>query len=330
MPGILHSLRRRRAGRIAVSLLLAGACSAVLPDAVRALGGPWPVTVSAEGEVKRPGSYTLPPGATLSSLISAAGGFTGNADIRAAALVRASARAAQRAELDAAVRALVPEAGGAGEAEGAGGAAKAGGGAAEAGEAEEAADTARAGDAAGAGEAAGALRPVVALLSELRPAGRLPVRAAHPRLLKNSPDDLRLEDGDALRVPPKADIVTVAGAVRAPSGNVPHSPGLPPEEYIRSAGGYAGDADRDRVYLLRADGTAAPLAAGFLSWNPAASRWEVTALTRSLPEIGPGDTIVVPRPPPPGLPGKIARRIPPLLMRAAEIAGAPVVLPARP
>ncbi len=305
MPGILHSNRRRQAGKIALFLLLAGASSAAFPKAVPALGGPWPITVSVEGEVRRPGTYTLPHNATLSSLILAASGFTDNADLRGAALVRISARTAQEAELKSTAGRLAAETG-------------------------------------GSEEAGNALRPVVALLLELRTSGRVPIRAAHPRLLKHSPDDLRLEEGDALRVPARVDSVTVAGAVAgtvagaegAGGGNasvrVPFSPGLPLAEYVRRAGGYAADADRDRVYLLRADGTTALLTPGFISWNTAASRWEVTALAGSLPGIDPGDAIVVPRHPPDGLPRKTARRIPPLLMRAAEITGMPVLLPGAP
>src|SRR5512140_80685 len=92
------------------------------PTAAGAIGGPRPVTVTVEGEVRRPGSYTLPHDATLSALIVAAGGYTDNADLSAATLTRGSAN------------------------------------------------------------------PVAAPLS-------------HPRLLKGSPADLPLEDGDTLRIP---------------------------------------------------------------------------------------------------------------------------------
>ena len=201
--------------------------------------------------MRRPGAFTLPHNATLSSLLLAAGGFTDNADLRGAALVRASVRAAQEAELKSTAAKLSLEAD-------------------------------------GSGEAGDALRPVAALLLTLRPSGRVPVRVTLPRLLKNSPDDLRLEGGDALRVPARADTVAVAGAVRAASDNVPFSPDRPFEEYVRHAGGYAEDADRDAVYLLRADGTTALLTPGFVSWNPAAARWEVTALAGSLPAHRPG------------------------------------------
>jgi len=290
MSRILQSRPPRRVAWISPCLLLGAAWIAISPATVLALGGPRPVTISVEGEIRRPGAYTLPPGATLSALILAAGGFTDNADMRGASLTRVSARPAQEAELREMIGHIAP-----------------GPGASE--------------------DAREAARRVVALLMGIRPSGRVPIRLAHPRLLKNSPRDLPLEEGDVLRIPVKSDAVAVAGAVRSASGAVPFSPNLPLKKYVRRVGGYADGADRDRVFLLRADGTAAVLSRGFVSWNPAASRWEVTALAGGPPEIGPGDTIVVPRTPPEALPSKSARKLPGILMRAAEIAGAPVILP---
>ncbi|HEX8043501.1 YjbH domain-containing protein [Candidatus Deferrimicrobium sp.] len=95
------------------------------PPPAIAIGGPRPITVTVEGEVRNPGSYTLPYDATLSTLIVAAGGYTDNADLAAATLTRESANT------------------------------------------------------------------VSAPLS-------------HPRLLKGSPADLPLEDGDTLRIPARA------------------------------------------------------------------------------------------------------------------------------
>ncbi|MHB1013094.1 MAG: YjbH domain-containing protein [Desulfobacteria bacterium] len=92
------------------------------PTPAGAIGGPRPVTVTVEGEVRRPGTYTLPHDATLSTLIVAAGGYTDNADLAGATLKREYAS------------------------------------------------------------------PVAAPLS-------------HPRLLKGSPADLPLADGDTLRIP---------------------------------------------------------------------------------------------------------------------------------
>jgi hypothetical protein len=58
------------------------------PTQAGAIGGPRPVTVTVEGEIRRPGSYTLPYDATLSTLIGAAGGYTDNADLAEATLLR--------------------------------------------------------------------------------------------------------------------------------------------------------------------------------------------------------------------------------------------------
>ncbi len=92
------------------------------PTPAGAIGGPRPVTVTVEGEVRRPGSYTLPHDATLSTLVVAAGGYTDNADLAAATLKREYAAA-------------------------------------------------------------------------------VPAPLSHPRLLKGSPADLPLADGDTLRIP---------------------------------------------------------------------------------------------------------------------------------
>ena len=290
MSRVIRSIPRCRAAWIALCLLPGAAWTAILPGTVRAQGEPRPVAVSIEGEVRRPGSYTLPPGSTLSALLVAGGGFTDNAFLRGAVLTRISAEAAQEAELRGIVERVTRETG---------------------------ISAATESDA----------RPVLELLAALRPSGRVPVRLSHPRLLKGTPADIPLEEGDVLRLPKKPDTVTVTGAVPAAPRSVPYTEKASFKEYLRQAGGTSDGADRDHVYLLRADGTVALLSLGFISWNPAASRWEVTALAEGPPSVGPGDTIIVPRHLPPGLPSKIARELPGLLMRAAEIAGTPVTLP---
>ncbi|MCR4310582.1 MAG: YjbH domain-containing protein, partial [Deltaproteobacteria bacterium] len=111
------------------------------PPPAAAIGGPRPVTVTVEGEVRRPGSYTLQHDATLSTLIVAAGGTTDNADLAAATLTRESANT-------------------------------------------------------------------------------VPAPLSHPRLLKGSPADLPLTDGDTLRIPTRTPGAPARARAR-PAGEEP-------------------------------------------------------------------------------------------------------------
>jgi len=284
MSCILRSVPNRRSAWIAPCLLLGAALTAILPGTVRALGGPRPVTVSVEGEVRRPGSYTLPHDAKLSTLVVAAGGYSDNTDLAAATLTRESAREAQSGELQNIVLRL---------------------------------------------REAGAERPegwdawweFLDELGALPPLGRVPAPLSHPRLLKGSPRDLPLEEGDVLRIPRKRDTVTVRGAVREPGRVVPFSGKTGTDEYVRRAGGYADAADRGQAYLMRPNGAVVPLRRGMLAWNADASRWEIPALVGGAPAIGPGDTIIVPRKPVPGSQAASVRNLQELLMRVAEITG---------
>jgi len=83
--------RRIPGARTSVAALLLLAL--VHPTPANAIGGPRSITVSVEGEVRRPGTYTLPPDATLSALILAGGGYTDNADLSGATLSRGNAPA---------------------------------------------------------------------------------------------------------------------------------------------------------------------------------------------------------------------------------------------
>jgi protein involved in polysaccharide export with SLBB domain len=256
----------------------------IFPGTVRALGGPRPVTVSVEGEIRRPGSYTLPHNATLSTLIVAAGGYSDNADLAGAILLRESAREAQSGELQNIVLRL------------------------------REVRTERPGG-------WDAWREFLNRLRALPPLGRVPAPLSHPRLLKGSPRDLLLEEGDVLRTPAKRDTVTVRGAVREPGRVVPFAGKTGTDEYIRRAGGYADTADRGQAHLMRPNGAVVPLRRGLLEWNAEASRWEIPALVGGGPAVGPGDTIIVPRKTVPGSRAASVRNLQELLMRVAEITG---------
>lgn len=62
--------------------------------------------------------------------------------------------------------------------------------------------------------------------------------------------DILLRAGDLIDVPPRKDFVSVLGEVAAP-GNIVFDSQLTIDDYIRMAGGYAGNADRGKVRVIR-------------------------------------------------------------------------------
>jgi len=217
------------------------------------------MTATVRGEVNHPGAYTIGPGDRLSSLVEKAGGFTDAASLRGAALTRTTVADAHEKELRAIVLRIGAETG--------------------------PADDPRERD---------ARERFLAALGRLRPAGRIPVRLAHPRLMKGTPEDIPLEDGDVLTVPAGADIVAVAGAVKSP-GAYPVRENAGYRDYVRAAGGGTADADAKKAWLLAADGRAVPLTRPFIAWDPGNARWEFTAFRGDPAPVRAGDTVVVPK-----------------------------------
>lgn len=216
--------------------------------------------VTVLGAVRRPGTYGLANGEKLSSLITRAGGFADNAWLRGAVLSRESARAGKDARLKDLISTI------------------------------ERKVFMKPGE-------EGQKREFIRRLSTLKPGNLLPVRLAHPRLLKGSEDDLLLEGGDTLHVPSGTENVTVIGAVKMPGAGAPYAPEADLKGYIRGAGGFTEDADRENAYLLKPGGTAHPLSREWIRWNFRESRWEIPAFLEPAPQVEPGDTIVVPRKP---------------------------------
>ncbi|NUY57712.1 SLBB domain-containing protein [Salinivibrio sp. EAGSL] len=102
-----------------------------------------------------------------------------------------------------------------------------------------------------------------------------------PRALKG--DDvanIMIENGDKLYVPPKNPVVSIMGEVQFTSNQL-FEPGMTVSDYIESAGGTKQQADTDRIYVVRADGSV---------MMPNNSFW----FSRSQKRLEPGDTIIVP------------------------------------
>ncbi|MCG9683978.1 SLBB domain-containing protein [Vibrio sp. Isolate23] len=102
-----------------------------------------------------------------------------------------------------------------------------------------------------------------------------------PEALSGEPNaDIMVEKGDKLYIPARQPIVSVMGEVQF-SSNHTFTPGMTIEDYISSAGGTKKQADTDRIYVVRADGSV---------MLPNNSFW----FSRQSMPLEPGDTIIVP------------------------------------
>ncbi|HQL00322.1 MAG TPA: SLBB domain-containing protein [Smithellaceae bacterium] len=229
--------------------------------------------VSLSGQVMFPGRYPFKKGERLSDLLNRAGGFTPHAYLRGAYFTRASARTLQQKGLTEMVDRLEREI-----------------------------------MAAGAGELATALSPeeiaakkaeleqrqkFMNNLKNLKATGRMTIYLADAAKLKNTEYDFELEDGDALHVPEKNNVVNVVGSVMSHGSHL-YSSSLNYQDYIDQAGGYSYYADPGNTYVLKVDGSARKISRTHIGWNSARSRWEMTAYGGEISLIEPGDTIVVP------------------------------------
>jgi polysaccharide export outer membrane protein len=100
-----------------------------------------------------------------------------------------------------------------------------------------------------------------------------------PRALHDSRsrDNLVLQPGDDIYIPPRLDLVLVRGAVEYPTA-VLYLPGKGPDYYIGQAGGFSEGADEKRTRVVLANGSV---------WRP---RWFILP----DPEVSPGSEITVP------------------------------------
>ena len=104
--------------------------------------------------------------------------------------------------------------------------------------------------------------------------------------------DIELEEGDNLYIPMANNVVSVAGSTMF-QGSFVYSESRSYKDYIEMSGGYTSNADKDNVFILKADGTAIK-PKGSIFWNSNRARWELAALDETAREVDPGDTIVVP------------------------------------
>lgn len=210
-------------------------------------------TVTLEGEVRFPGQYTFREGETLREVLERAGGLTDNAFPRGAVFTREKLRQLEARRLREAEERLQGDLLGV-QLEG---------------------DTLGGQNAQRVDEVKGLLEDV----QSSRPLGRMVIDL--PQVLADTGyQPIRLQDGDTLSVPTIPQAVSVFGEVQFPTSHL-YSAGLTVDDYLERSGGPTRQADQERVYVVKADGSV---------MLPEKSAW----FGGRSQQLQPGDTIIVP------------------------------------
>lgn len=208
-------------------------------------------TVQVFGEVKFPGTYTVRRGESLHDLIERVGGITAYANPNGAVFARKALRQ-QEAERLVMLRDELRQ--------------------------EIATMTLRRQSTiANYSSSPAEAMTVVNQLENTKAVGRMTIDM--PALLSGEKQsDVLLEDGDKLYVPTLQNVVSIAGMVQFPSSHI-YNDDTSINEYINLAGGTKKQADTDRVYVIKANGS---VVLPYDSWFGGRKNLE------------PGDTIIVP------------------------------------
>ncbi len=219
--------------------------------------------VWVEGEVKRTGVYRVEPGETLRDLVARTGGLTPNAYLFASDFRRETTRIQQQKELeriaeefDKELRAKATQVGGQGASD----------------------------ERAVAQEQIAAQRSVLEKLRQVQATGRIVLELKPTDKDVSALPALPLEDGDRLTIPPKPATVEVLGAVYNQNSFM-FQPGRTLGAYLSEAGGGTREADKSRLFVIRADG----------SVNSKQMHREFFVGNFDSLRLMPGDTIVMPQ-----------------------------------
>lgn len=210
-------------------------------------------TVNIRGEVKFPGTFTIQQGETLDDVIKRAGGLNRFANADGAVLSRESLKKSEADKLQMLKEQMQQEV--------------------------AQLTLRRQTSVASYPTSPTEAMKVVDKLQTAKPIGRLVINL--PAILKgNEQDDVMLQNGDTLYVPVKQKVISVVGQVQFPASFV-YDPREGVSDYLNKAGGTKVQADKDRIYVIRANGSV---------MLPNDSYW----FSRKDDSLHPGDTIVVP------------------------------------
>jgi len=194
-------------------------------------------TVRVQGEVRSPGTYAFTRGERISDLLERAQGFTPEAFAEGALFVRQSVYSKQKKALqelaDRLERSLFSQS------------------------TSDIMSSLNPSDVEALKSGTTYQQSLIRKIRQIDPSGRVVVDIPQDyRLLKGSPFDLELQEGDRLLIPRRTNTVQVVGSLMNPSSTFVFQPNRPYTHYVKLAGGYEANADRGRAYILRADGSA--------------------------------------------------------------------------
>ena len=215
-------------------------------------------TVSLNGEVRFPGTYTIKQGETVSALIERAGGFTERAYLRGTMFIRERVREQQQRQITEMTERLERELNGSGTA--------------------QIATASSPDDARMVQMELEQKKRFIDQLKTVRAKGRIALNITEMGTFRGSVYDIELEQGDTISVPADPKTVQVIGSVYNQSAFV-YEQNKEYDYYINLAGGNSSNADKGNTYILQANGTANKTGGSFLSFGE---------------RLKSGDTIVVP------------------------------------
>jgi protein involved in polysaccharide export with SLBB domain len=216
--------------------------------------------VRLEGEFVHPGVYSVSAGETLRSVVARAGGLTDQAYLYASNFTRKSTQALEQERLNEYADRLEHQL--------------------------ERNTMALVGVASGAGQQAVSINgELIARIRQIHATGRV-VLDVHPNSMgENALPDMHLEDGDRFVVPFPPETIQVTGAVSSPHAFL-YRRGATIGGCLHLAGGPNREADRGRIFVLRADGS---VTSRDTRQSVFASDFDFYKL-----RLYPGDTVVVP------------------------------------
>jgi protein involved in polysaccharide export with SLBB domain len=225
------------------------------------------IQVTLAGEVQFPGAYSVWKGERLSSVLQRAGGLTNSAYLKAAIFTRVSTQKTQQEAIDKLIEDLELEV---------------------AQKSQQVGAALDKEDVEANRELVNARRSLIAQLKKTRAKGRVIIRLAQNGKVEGTLGDVLLENGDQLEVPRKLNVVNVVGRVYNPTGIVFDPARDSVGYYLQLVGGPTENADRDHIFLLKADGsvvTRETADTGFFAFR---NRGLLNA------RVEPGDSILVP------------------------------------